>query len=225
MEADHRGLLLPPPPIFFKIIPSLLHLLTARPPGAGGVSSASGKEQIMPEGQKEEVSSDNQNLTTLWRMMWAAGRKGAEREWRKRSGRQTLGWILCLGLADFNLSFLWKCWAFCSSLFRSLAQQGNQFMGAWGEVEEKFSPVKISEPSASLVPPKTFYAFEKHSGISPRGRLFLVAHLDTKFWFNNYWNCPEGKNVACENENSQGHIYLSILHRLKRDLLQSLLGY
>ena len=65
MEADHRGLLLPPPPIFFKIIPSLLHLLTARPPGAGGVSSASGKEQIMPEGQKEEVSSDNQNLTTL----------------------------------------------------------------------------------------------------------------------------------------------------------------
>ena len=62
MEADNRGLLLPPQKknFFFLIIPSSLHLLTVRPPGAGEVSSDSGKEQVVPEGQREKVSSGHQ---------------------------------------------------------------------------------------------------------------------------------------------------------------------
>ena len=40
-------------------------MLTVRPPGAGEVSSDSGKEQVVPEGQREKVSSGHQNLTSL----------------------------------------------------------------------------------------------------------------------------------------------------------------
>jgi hypothetical protein len=37
-----------------KIRPSELHLLTAGPPGAGGVSSDSREEQIVPDGPEGE---------------------------------------------------------------------------------------------------------------------------------------------------------------------------
>lgn len=126
-------------------------------------------------------------------------RKERSREGRKKKQQEADTRVNPLSgrSCDVDLPFLWKCWALCCSLFGGLAHLEEWLMGVRDVVNNKFSPVNISEPSKCFhtrpfVPYKTSYACNGLSGASPVGRLFLVAYLDTGFWFSNYYNCPVG---------------------------------
>lgn len=122
-------------------------------------------------------------------------RKERSREGRKKKQQEADTRVNPLSgrSCDVDLPFLWKCWALCCSLFGGLAHLQEWLMGVWDVVNNKFSPVNISEPSKCFhtrpfVPYKTSYACNGLSGASPVGRLFLVAYLDTGFWFSNWFS-------------------------------------
>lgn len=227
MEADNRGLLLPPQKknfFFFNYtqLPSPAHSQTTWCWGSElwlwkRTSCARGTKGESKFRSPEPYISVKDDVGG-WKESSREGVK--KKEWEADtgvnplSGSSWLRFIFPLEMLSFLLLLVQELSTAREPVHGSLRGGGEEILSS-----ENFWTICFISSTQDIL------RLQEALGTSPRGRLFLVAYLDTKFWFNNYWNYPKGKNVACENENSQGHIYLSILHRLKMDLLQSLLGY
>lgn len=107
-------------------------------------------EQIVPGGLEGGSKFESPNRTSFWEGMGRGG-KERSREGKEEKHWEThpLEWTLLGRSSDLDQSFRWKCGRV--DLFAALCLQVStarqQLVGAWDEVKDQLSPVKIPEPS------------------------------------------------------------------------------